>query len=91
MNIQVCHPLEITSADSTQFDACNPGGLTVPQAYIGPPAVSARYEILRSAVVELGRAGIVDAAEASALPAYWEAADSASGWVGALRSIVECM
>ena len=30
------------------------------QAYIGPPSLQARYEILRSAVMELGRAGIIE-------------------------------
>jgi hypothetical protein len=44
-----------------------------PQAYIGPPSERARYEVLRSAVQELGRAGIIgDLPPGRPLPSYSE-------------------
>lgn len=40
------------------------------KAYIGPPSWRARYEILRSAVEELGRAGIIAGLGPGSLPAF---------------------
>jgi hypothetical protein len=33
--------------------------MVVLQAYLGPPSAAARYEILRSGVLELARAGLI--------------------------------
>lgn len=51
-----------------------------PQAYIGPPSEHARYEVLRTAVQELGRAGIIgDLPASQPLPAYRDLPGTAAG------------
>ncbi len=43
------------------------------KAYIGPPGLSARYDILRSCVRELAAKGVIAAAGEHELPPHWSA------------------
>ncbi len=53
------------------------------QAFIGPPSEHARYEVLRSAVIELGRAGIIgDLPPSRQLPHYQDVKGAGAASLG---------